>query len=444
MASTSPLSSSKKGLGELFSRLKFLLLAILVYRIGSHIPVPGIDPAQLQIIFNKTQGTILGLANMFSGGALERVSVLALGVMPYISASIIIQLLTSVVPTLEQLKKEGEPGRRKISQYTRYGTVFLASIQAAGLVSSLSGSNAFYSAGWSLPLLAGISLVSGSMFMMWLGEQITERGIGNGVSMLIFAGIVAGLPAAIGQTLEQARQGDLNVLLLIAVAIGAPLLIWAIVYIERGQRKITVNYARKQVGSKVYQGQSTHLPLKVNVAGVIPAIFASSLLLFPATVAQMFGQTKGLEWLQDVALWIGPGQPLNIILFTVLIVFFCFFYTALMFNPKEVADNLKKSGAYVPGVRPGEHTSKYIDKILTRLTMIGAAYIAVICLLPQGLVMAANVPFYLGGTSLLIVVVVVMDFMSQIQSHLMSAEYDTLLKKANLKNYGGSQKTPRR
>ena len=436
MAVNTPGLTSQKGLGELFSRLKFLLLAILVYRIGSHIPVPGIDPAQLEQIFKQNQGTILGLANMFSGGALQRVSVLALGVMPYISASIIVQLLTSVLPSLEQLKKEGEQGRRKINQYTRMGTVVLATIQAAGLVTSLSGS--FYAAGWSLPLLAGISFVSGSVFLMWLGEQITERGVGNGVSMLIFAGIVAGLPAAVGQTLEQARQGDLNILLLIGVAIGAPLLIWSIVFIERGQRRITVNYARRQVGRKVFQGQSTHLPLKVNVSGVIPAIFASSLLLFPATVAQMFGQSSGFEWLQDVALWIGPGQPLNILLFTVLIVFFCFFYTALMFNPKEVAENLKKGGAYVPGIRPGDHTAKYIDTILTRLTMIGAAYIAIICLLPQALVMAAHVPFYLGGTSLLIVVVVVMDFMAQVQSHLMSAQYDSLLKKANLKSYGAS------
>jgi preprotein translocase subunit SecY len=296
----------------------------------------------------------------------------------------------------------------------------------------------------SVQFLAVVSLVTGSLFMMWLGEQITERGIGNGVSMLIFAGIVAGLPAAIGQALEQARQGELNVLLLIGIAIGVPALIFAIVFIERGQRKITVNYARRQVGRKVYQGQSTHLPLKVNVSGVIPAIFASSLLLFPATVAQMFGQRPGMEWLQDVALWIGPGQPLNILLFTILIVFFCFFYTALMFNPREVAENLKKSGAYVPGIRPGEYTAKYIDNVLTRLTVVGAAYIAIVCLIPQGLVMAFNVPFYLGGTSLLIVVVVVMDFMSQVQSHLMSAQYDTLLKKANLKNYGSSSLTPKR
>ncbi|MBK8288020.1 MAG: preprotein translocase subunit SecY [Cellvibrionales bacterium] len=421
---------NQKGLGELWSRLKFLILAIIVYRIGSHIPVPGIDPLQLANIFNQTQNTIFGMANMFSGGSLERMSVLALGVMPYISASIIVQLLTSVVPQLEQLKKEGEQGRRKISKYTRYATVLLASVQALGMVSSLASNNALYTSGMGVQFLAAASFVTGSMFMMWLGEQITERGIGNGVSMLIFAGIVAGLPAAIGQALEQARQGELNVLLLIGIAIGVPALIFAIVFIERGQRRITVNYARRQVGRKVYQGQSTHLPLKVNVSGVIPAIFASSLLLFPATVAQMFGQRPGMEWLQDVALWIGPGQPLNILLF--------------MFNPREVAENLKKSGAYVPGIRPGEYTARYIDNVLTRLTVVGAAYIAIVCLIPQGLVMAFNVPFYLGGTSLLIVVVVVMDFMSQVQSHLMSAQYDTLLKKANLKNYGGSSLAPKR
>lgn len=444
MANPSTMMGNQKGLGELWVRLKFLILAIIVYRIGSHIPVPGIDPVQLANIFNQTQNTIFGMANMFSGGALQRMSVLALGVMPYISASIIIQLLTSVVPQLEQLKKEGEQGRRKISQYTRYATVLLALVQSVGMVGSLASNNALYTTGVAVQFLAAISLVTGSLFMMWLGEQITERGIGNGVSMLIFAGIVAGLPAAIGQALEQARQGELNVLLLIGIAVGVPALIFGIVFIERGQRKITVNYARRQVGRKVYQGQSTHLPLKVNVSGVIPAIFASSLLLFPATVAQMFGQRSGMEWLQDVALWIGPGQPLNILLFTVLIVFFCFFYTALMFNPREVAENLKKSGAYVPGIRPGEHTAKYIDNVLTRLTIVGAAYIAIVCLIPQGLVMAFNVPFYLGGTSLLIVVVVVMDFMSQVQSHLMSAQYDTLLKKANLKNYGTSSLTPKR
>jgi preprotein translocase subunit SecY len=444
VATPASMMGNQKGLGELWARLKFLILAIIVYRVGGHIPVPGIDPAQLANIFGQTENTIFGMANMFSGGALERMSVLALGVMPYISASIIVQLLTSVVPHLEQLKKEGEQGRRKINQYTRYGTVLLAIVQGAGMVSSLGSSNAFYANGISVYVLAAVSLVAGAMFMMWLGEQITERGIGNGVSMLIFAGIVAGLPAAIGQSLEQARQGDLNALLLAGIAIGVPALIYAIVFIERGQRRILVNYARRQVGRKVYQGQSTHLPLKVNTAGVIPAIFASSLLLFPATIAQMVGQREGMEWLQDVALWIGPGQPLNILLFTALIVFFCFFYTAITFNPREVAENLKKGGAYVPGIRPGEHTAKYIDSVLTRLTIVGAIYIAIVCLIPQGLVMAFNVPFYLGGTSLLIVVVVVMDFMSQVQSHLMSAQYDTLLKKSNLKNYGNSSLSPKR
>lgn len=438
MANSPAMMANQKGLGELWTRLKFLLLAIIVYRVGSHIPVPGINPTQLESIFSQTQNTIFGMANMFSGGALERMSVLALGVMPYISASIIIQLLSSVMPQLEQLKKEGQQGQRKISQYTRYGTVALATLQAFGMVSSLAGQNALYLVNMSVYLLATVSLITGAMFMMWLGEQITERGIGNGVSMLIFAGIVAGLPAAVAQSLEQARQGDLNVVLLLGLAVGVPALIYGIVYIERGQRKIAVNYARRQVGRKVYQGQSTHLPLKVNMGGVIPAIFASSLLLFPATIAQMFGQRPGFEWLQDVALWIGPGQPLNILFFTVLIVFFCFFYTALMFNPREVAENLKKGGAYVPGIRPGEYTAKYIDNVLTRLTVVGAVYMTVVCLIPQGLVMAFNVPFYLGGTSLLIVVVVVMDFMAQVQSHLMSAQYDTLLKKANLKNYGNS------
>lgn len=425
-----------RSLEELFSRLKFLVLALIVYRIGSHIPVPGIDPDQLKQLFGEVQGTILGLANMFSGGALERMSVFALGVMPYISASIIVQLLTSVMPVLEQLKKEGESGRRKINQYTRYGTVFLAAIQASGMVTSLSSNSAFYTQDFHIIWVAWISLVSGSVYLMWLGEQITERGIGNGISMLIFAGIVAGLPGAVGQTIEQARQGDLNPIILIFIAVGVPLLVWLIVFIERGQRKIAVNYARKQVGRRVMQGQSTHLPLKVNMAGVIPAIFASSLLLFPATVAQLFGEKDGLGWLQDVALWIGPGQPLNMVIFTALIVFFCFFYTALVFNPKEVAENLKKSGAFVPGIRPGENTARYIDIVVSRLTVVGAVYMAGICLLPQALVMTLNIPFYLGGTSLLIVVVVIMDFMAQVQSHLMSAQYDSLLKKANLKGYG--------
>jgi preprotein translocase subunit SecY len=431
-------ATNQAGLSELWGRLRFLFLGILVYRIGTHIPVPGINPEQLKLLFNQTQGTIVGLFNMFSGGALERMSVMALGVMPYISASIIVQLMTAVVPQLEQLKKEGEAGRRKISQYTRYGALGLAIIQATGMSVGMAAQGLFYASGFSIIFIAVVSLVAGAMFMMWLGEQITERGIGNGISMLIFAGIVAGLPAALGQTLEQARQGELNVLVLLAVLIIAVGVVFLVVRIERGQRRITVNYAKRQVGRQMVQGQASHLPLKVNMAGVIPAIFASSILLFPASIAQWFGQSaQDMDWLQNVAFALGPGQPLNIVLFTGLIVFFCFFYTALVFNPKEVAENLKRSGAYVPGIRPGEQTANFIDGVLTRLTMFGAAYIAAVCLMPQALVVMWNVPFYLGGTSLLIVVVVVMDFMAQVQSHLMSHQYEGLLKKANLKNYGG-------
>ena len=430
--------TNQAGLSELWARLRFLFLGLVVYRIGTHIPVPGINPDQLKLLFNQSQGTIIGLFNMFSGGALERMSVMALGVMPYISASIIVQLMSSVVPQLEQLKKEGEAGRRKISQYTRYGALGLAIIQAAGMSVGMGAQGLFYATGVSVIFVAVVSLVAGAMFMMWLGEQITERGVGNGISMLIFAGIVAGLPRALGQTLEQARQGELNVLVMLAILVIAVGVVFLIVRIERGQRRITVNYAKRQVGRQMVQGQSSHLPLKVNMAGVVPAIFASSILLFPASIAQWFGQSaQNMEWLQNVAFVLGPGQPLNIVLFTVLIVFFCFFYTALVFNPKEVAENLKRSGAYVPGIRPGEQTANFIDGVLTRLTMFGAAYIAAVCLLPQALVVIWKVPFYLGGTSLLIVVVVVMDFMAQVQSHLMSHQYEGLLKKANLKNYGG-------
>ena len=428
---------NQSGLAELWARLRFLFLGILIYRLGTHIPVPGINPDQLSALFNQNQGTIIGLFNMFSGGALERMSVLALGVMPYISASIIMQLMSAVSPQLEALKKEGESGRRKITQYTRYGTLLLAMIQASGMSIGLQAQGLFFATGPGVLFVSIVSLVTGAMFMMWLGEQITERGIGNGISMLIFAGIVAGLPSALGQTIEQARQGELNVLVMLVILAIAVAVIFFIVRIERGQRRVTVNYAKRQVGRRVYQGQSSHLPLKVNMAGVIPAIFASSILLFPASIAQWFGQSaESMDWLQEIALMIGPGQPLNILLFGGLIVFFCFFYTALVFNPREVADNLKRSGAYVPGIRPGEHTANYIDGVLTRLTMFGAAYITLVCLLPQFLVVMWNVPFYLGGTSLLIVVVVVMDFMSQVQSHLMSHQYDSLMKKANLKNYG--------
>lgn len=430
---------NQKGLGELWARLRFLFLAIVVYRIGTHIPVPGLDPERIADLFNQNQGTVLGLFNMFSGGALERMSILALGIFPYISASIIMQLMSAVTPSLEQLKKEGDAGRRKINQYTRYGTVVLATVQAMAMAVSFSGfayggepTIAFY-------FIAVVSLVTGAVFMMWLGEQVTERGIGNGISMLIFAGIVAGFPTAIGAAFESARQGDLHILMLLIIAVVAMAVIWAIVRIERGQRRITVNYAKRQQGRQAYAAQTSHLPLKINMAGVIPAIFASSILLFPASIAQWFGEGgEGpvADFLQDFALAIGPGQPLNIILFTGLIAFFCFFYTALMFNPKEVADNLKKSGAYIPGIRPGEQSAKYIDSVLTRLTVIGAIYMSVVCLMPQFLVVAFNVPFYLGGTSLLIVVVVVMDFMSQVQAHLMSHQYESLMKKSNLKGYG--------
>lgn len=428
---------NQAGLGELMARLRFVLLAIIVYRVGTHIPVPGINPEQLAALFNQNQGTILGLFNMFSGGALERMSILALGVMPYISASIIFQLMSAVSPTLQQLKKEGDAGRRKITQYTRYATVVLATVQAFGMSVGLAGQGLAFSADWSFYFVSVTSLVTGAVFLMWLGEQITERGIGNGISLLIFAGIVAGLPSAIGQSLESARQGEMNIAILLFILLLAVVVIYLIVKIERGQRRITVNYAKRQQGRQTFGGQTSHLPMKVNMAGVIPAIFASSILLFPASIAQWVSSSSAdMDWLQDVALAIGPGQPLNIILFTVLIVFFCFFYTALMFDPKEVSENLKRSGAFLPGIRPGEQTAKYIDGVLTRLTVFGSAYITLVCLLPQALVVVWNVPFYLGGTSLLIVVVVVMDFMAQVQSHLMSHQYDSLMKKSNLKSYG--------
>ena len=425
-------SMNSAGMGELFARLRFVLIALLIYRIGTHIPVPGIDPEQLASLFDQNQGTILGLANVFSGGALERMSILALGILPYISASIIMQLMTAVTPQLEQLKKEGEAGRRKISQWTRYLTVVLALVQGPGMTVGLANQGLTYATGLSFYVTAVASLVTGAVFMMWLGEQITERGVGNGISLLIFAGIVAGLPAAIGQSLEQARQGEISILILLGILVLAAVVIYLVVFIERGQRRITVNYAKRQQGRRMMQAQASHLPLKVNMAGVIPAIFASSILLFPASVAQWFGSGDSSDWLQDLAVAIGPGQPLNILLFTGFIVFFCFFYTALMFNPQEVADNLKRSGAFVPGIRPGQQTANYIDGVLTRLTVFGSAYIALVCLLPQFLVVMFNVPFYLGGTSMLIVVVVVMDFMAQVQSHLMSHQYEGVMKKANL------------
>jgi len=427
---------NQKGLGELWARLRFLFMAIIIYRIGTHIPVPGFDPDRLAELFNQNQGTFLGLFNMFSGGALERMSILALGVMPYISASIIMQLLAATVPALEQLKKEGDAGRRKINQYTRYGTVGLALVQGTAMSVGFASQGLAYEINTLFYMVAISSLVAGAVFLMWLGEQITERGIGNGISMLIFAGIVAGIPGAIGQALESARQGDINPIMLVFVLIIAIAVVYFVVFIERGQRRLTVNYAQRQ-GRQAYNAQASHLPLKVNMAGVIPAIFASSMLLFPTSISQWFGQgANAPAWLQDLAILIGPGQPLYILLFSSLIIFFSFFYTALMYNPREVADNLKRGGAYLPGIRPGEHTAKYIDSVTTRLTLIGGIYITLICLMPQFLNVYFNVPFYLGGTSLLIAVVVTMDFMAQVQSHLMSQQYDSLMKKANLKNVG--------
>lgn len=432
---------NQKGLGELWARLKFLLLAIFIYRLGTHIPVPGIDPEQIAQMFNRNQGTFLGMLNMFSGGAWERMSILALGIMPYISASIIMQMMAAVTPSLEALKKEGESGRRKISQYTRYLTVALALIQAFVMVAGLAGQGMAYAglAPLSFYLIAVTSLVTGAVFMMWLGEQVTERGIGNGISMLIFAGIVAGLPGAVAQAFESARQGDLHPIALLAIGLAAVAIVWFVVRMERGQRRITIQYARRQSGRQAYSAQTSHLPLKINMAGVIPVIFASSILLFPASIAQWFGNAsegKTAVILQEIALALGPGQWLNFVVFGALIILFCFVYTAMMYNPKEVADNLKRGGAYIPGIRPGDQSAKYIDGVLTRLTVVGSLYIAAVALLPQFLMVAADVPFYLGGTSLLIVVVVVMDFMSQVQSHLMSHQYDSVMKKANLQSYG--------
>ncbi len=437
MAQQRPSSTgNQSGLGELWSRLRFVLIAILVYRIGAHIPVPGINPDRLAAMFEQNQGTILSMFNMFSGGALERMSILALGIMPYISASIIMQLMTAVSPQLEQLKKEGEAGRRKISQYTRYGTVLLATIQSLGLSVSLVGQGIAFNSDFSFYFISVVTLVSGAVFLMWLGEQVTEKGIGNGISILIFSGIVAGLPSAIGQSFESARQGDLSIMALLAIAFLAILTIAFVVFMERGQRRITVNYAKRQQGNKVFASQASHLPLKVNMAGVIPPIFASAILLVPASVGQWFGQAEGMDWLQDIALVLGPGQPLYILLFAISIMFFCYFYTALVFNPKDVADNLKKSGAFIPGIRPGDQSARYIDTVLSRLTLFGAFYITGVSLMPQFLQVAWNVPFYFGGTSLLIVVVVVMDFMAQVQSHLMSQQYASLMKKSNLKGGG--------
>jgi preprotein translocase subunit SecY len=428
-------------LTELKQRILFLLGALVVYRIGAHIPVPGIDPAALQELFNQQRGTILDMFNMFSGGALRRFSLFALGIMPYISASIILQLLTVVHPKLEQLKKEGEHGRRKINQYTRYGTVGLATFQALGVAIALEGQQAagahvVIDPGLGFRMIAVISLVTGTMFLMWLGEQVTERGIGNGISMIIFAGIVAGLPGAIGGTLELARTGELHTLTVFLLLAVILVVTGFVVFVERGQRRITVNYAKRQVGRKMYAGQTSHLPLKVNMSGVIPPIFASSIILFPSSVASWFGSGDGFGWLKDLAGTLSPGQPLYVLIYTIAIAFFAFFYTALVFNPKETAENLKKSGAFIPGIRPGDQTARYVDGVMSRLTLAGAIYLVAVCLLPEFMILNWNVPFYFGGTSLLIVVVVVMDFMAQVQAHLMSHQYEGLLKKANLRGFG--------
>ncbi len=424
--------------GELKSRLLFVLGAFFVYRIGAHIPVPGIDPNALAAMFAQQSGSILDMFNMFSGGALMRLSIFALGIMPYISASIIMQLMTIVIPAMEQLKKEGESGRRKITQFTRYGTVVLAMFQSIGISVALQnqtagGLSVVINPGFSFVFVTTLTLVTGTMFLMWLGEQVTERGIGNGISLIIFAGIVSGLPSAIGGTLELASTGEMNGAFIVLLFVLSIVVTGIVVFVERAQRRITINYPKRQQGNKVYAGQTSFLPLKLNMAGVIPPIFASSIILFPATIAGWFGNVDGFAWLQDISTVLSPGQPVYVMFYALAIIFFCFFYTALVFNSKETAENLKKSGAYLPGIRPGVQTTAYIDKVMTRLTLIGAVYITLICLLPEFLIVYWNVPFSFGGTSLLIIVVVVMDFISQMQTHLMSQQYESLMKKANLK-----------
>lgn len=437
-ASADALALGKAGkYGDLWRRLWFLLGALIVYRIGAHIPVPGIDPVKLSELFSSQQGGILGVFNLFSGGALSRFTIFALGIMPYISSSIIMQLMTIALPALEQLKKEGEAGRRKITQYTRYGTVALALFQAVGIAMALETQQGLVlDPGLMFRITTVMTLVTGTMFLMWLGEQITERGLGNGISIIIFAGIAAGLPSALGGLFELVRTGAMHPLTAIVICFLVVVVTGLVVFVERGQRKILVNYAKRQVGNKVYGGQSSHLPLKLNMSGVIPPIFASSIILFPATAAGWFGTGESMRWLKDIAAALSPGQPIYVMLYAAAIVFFCFFYTALVFNSKETADNLKKSGAFVPGYRPGDQTARYIDKILMRLTLVGAIYITLVCLLPEFLILKWNVPFYFGGTSLLIIVVVTMDFMAQVQAYIMSHQYESLLKKANFKGAG--------
>ena len=437
MAQDSSLGSIGK-MSDLKSRLLFLLGAMIIFRMGAHIPVPGIDPTVLQKLFETQSGGILGMFNMFSGGALSRFTVFALGIMPYISASIIMTLLTSMTTRLKELKKEGQAGQKIITKYTRQATVALAAFQALGITMALEGQPGLVlDPGLMFRFTSMITLVTGTMFLVWLGEQISERGIGNGISMIIFAGIVAGLPSALGNTLQLTKTGAFSIPLVLFLFIGAILVTAFVVFVERGQRRITINYAKRQVGNKLYGGQSSHLPLKVNQAGVIPAIFASSVILFPATIAAWFGSSTSLFWLKDISAAISPGQPIYILMFATAIIFFAYFYTAITFDPKETADNLKKGGAFVPGIRPGEQTAKYIDTIAGRLTFIGAIYITVVCLVPEFLILKFNTPFYFGGTSLLIIVVVSMDFMQQVQSRMMSYQYDGLLKKANFKGSSG-------
>ena len=430
------LAGNQAGMAELRSRLLFVLFALLVYRIGTHIPVPGIDPTQLQALFNQNQGGILELFNMFSGGAWERMSILALGVIPYITASIIMNLLTMMYPQLKEWRKEGEAGRRKITKATRYLTLGIATVQGVSLTVTLANQGMAFDANFTFYFVASLSIITGCMFMMWLGEQITERGVGNGISLLIFAGIVSGFPAALGQVFEAARQDQINIIALLFISAIAVGVVWFVVRVERGQRRITVNYAKRQQGRRVYQAQSSHLPFKLNMAGVIPAIFASSLLLAPASMAGWFGTNEGMGWLQEISLVLSPGQPLYIILFAAGIIFFSFFYTAIQFDPKDVADNLKRQGAYVPGIRPGQQTARYIDDVITRLTVFGSLYVTLVCLLPEFMIVAFDITFQLGGTALLIIVVVAMDFMSQVQSHLMSSQYAKLMEKSNLQGYG--------
>ena len=437
MATANPQLGKSGKYGDLKKRLLFLLGALLVFRIGAHIPVPGIDPVKLAELFQGQQGGILGLFNMFSGGALSRFTIFALGIMPYISASIIMQLMTSVSPQLEAMRKEGAAGQRKISQYTRYGTVILALFQATGISIALElQAGLVMDPGMLFRVTTIATLVTGTMFLMWLGEQVTERGLGNGISIIIFAGIAAGLPSAIAGMGELVRTGAMGPLSALLIVVAVVVVTWFVCFVERGQRKILVNYAKRQVGNKVYGGQASHLPFKLNMSGVIPPIFASSIILFPATIAGWFGSGEGANWLKDIASTLSPGQPVYVLLYAAFIVFFCFFYTALQYNPKETADNLKKSGAFVPGIRPGEQTSRYLERIMMRLTLAGAAYITLVCLLPEFLILKWNVPFYFGGTSLLIIVVVTMDFMSQVQAYVMSHQYESLLKKANFRGAG--------